>query len=283
MLDTPCTLSEESAHARLSGFCWPDGTVFCPRCRETAIYHLASGRKRCGGCGYTFHDFSGRWLNSAGLGSSHWLCFIRLFCQGRPLKEAAEALGRSYNVVYKAATVCRFAITAGSLDGAQIMGRQTGLSACLHKGKVQGLNHVQCQTPPVFGIIERRGMAFLDYLPHFTTEDILHFHRSFHLPASCHGNILVTGAYRRYSSLILCGSPDFPWYLITPEHGSRPAATPFCAFVLEQLKGYKGISPPRFPLYLKEIEFRYNHAPEKQEELLAKRLCGFVPDETDID
>ncbi|MFO7717472.1 MAG: transposase [Thermodesulfobacteriota bacterium] len=277
MSHTPRPDNDAAAHAYWQELCWPDGRVFCPRCRQSAIYNLASGRKRCPGCGYTFHDFSGRWLNSVGLGPRHWLYFLHLFCQNHPLKDAAAVLGRSYNVVYKAATVCRFAITAGSLDGKQIMGQQTGLSACLQQGKVHGLAHVHSRIPPVFGILERRGMAFLDYLPQMTTEDILHFHRNFSLPAAARGNILVTGKYRNYSSLILCGNPDFPWHLITPEPSSHPESTPFCAFVLNQLKGYKGISPPRFPLYLKEIEFRYNHSPAEQERRLAKWLCDFVP------
>jgi len=40
---------------------------------------------------------------------------------------------------------------------------------------------------------------------------------------------------------------------------------------------HHGISPKRFPLYLKELEFRYNHRHLDIFPILAKYLCDFVP------
>ena len=50
------------AHGYFRDLCWQGG-VFCPRCQSRRVYVLKEGRMRCGGCGYTFHDFSGRWIN----------------------------------------------------------------------------------------------------------------------------------------------------------------------------------------------------------------------------
>ena len=40
---------------------------------------------------------------------------------------------------------------------------------------------------------------------------------------------------------------------------------------------YHGVSPQRFPYYLKELEFRYNHRKENLFLLITKSLCNLVP------
>ncbi|NLP05694.1 DDE transposase, partial [Candidatus Fermentibacteria bacterium] len=55
--------SPASARKYLLGFCWKNHQRHCPRCRTRKLYRLADGRRRCSKCGFTFHDFSGRWIN----------------------------------------------------------------------------------------------------------------------------------------------------------------------------------------------------------------------------
>ncbi|MDO8531386.1 MAG: DDE transposase, partial [Dehalococcoidia bacterium] len=43
---------------------------------------------------------------------------------------------------------------------------------------------------------------------------------------------------------------------------------------------HHGVSPQRFPLYLKELEFRYNHRQEDIFPRLVQYLCDFVPNLT---
>jgi transposase len=52
----------------------------------------------------------------------------------------------------------------------------------------------------------------------------------------------------------------------------------FWAFARTRLRRFNGVTPRRFPLYLKELEFRYNHRGEDLFPLLADRLCALVPD-----
>jgi len=52
----------------------------------------------------------------------------------------------------------------------------------------------------------------------------------------------------------------------------------FWSFVKPRLMKYNGIRPDRFPLYLKELQFRYNHREEDIFPLLIEYLCDFVPD-----
>jgi len=40
---------------------------------------------------------------------------------------------------------------------------------------------------------------------------------------------------------------------------------------------FHGVSQPKFPFYLKEMEFRYNHRKEDLFPMLALNLCHLVP------
>lgn len=75
--------TETPARRYLLGVCWKNHQRFCPRCRCRKVYRLADGRRRCARCRYTFHDFSGRWINRGALSaasgfasssSSSWSC-----------------------------------------------------------------------------------------------------------------------------------------------------------------------------------------------------------------
>jgi transposase len=50
----------------------------------------------------------------------------------------------------------------------------------------------------------------------------------------------------------------------------------FWAFAKERLIKFHGVSKAYFPLYLKEMEFRYNHR-DNIFEILAKYICNLVP------
>lgn len=71
--------SESAARKYMLGFCWKTHQRFCPVCRQRKLYKLTDSRRRCSRCGYTFHDFSGRWLNLVDLSCGHWLRLIKLF------------------------------------------------------------------------------------------------------------------------------------------------------------------------------------------------------------
>jgi transposase len=51
----------------------------------------------------------------------------------------------------------------------------------------------------------------------------------------------------------------------------------FWSYAKERIMKYHGVSPQRFPYYLKELEFRYNHRKEDLFPLITRRLCNLVP------
>ena len=51
----------------------------------------------------------------------------------------------------------------------------------------------------------------------------------------------------------------------------------FWGYAKERLIKHHGVSPSKFPVYLKEMEFRYNHRHGDLFTLVLKALCQLVP------
>ncbi|MBU0600379.1 transposase [bacterium] len=51
----------------------------------------------------------------------------------------------------------------------------------------------------------------------------------------------------------------------------------FWAYAKERLIKFHGVSKDYFPLYLKEMEFRYNYRKDNIFEILVKYLCDLEP------
>lgn len=274
--------TDAAARRLIERQCWPGGKPVCPRCASQKAYALAEGRLRCAACRYTFHALTGRFAGLAGLTPRQWLRLLELFVAEETAHAMAAALSVAYNTAYKAATIVRLAILAGSFDGLAILrgrlGRELGFS-----GKT--LRPVPADVPlaevPVFGILERGDMAFVDYLPDMTPEDMLHFNLHFSLPLSRLGGIVYSDRYQRYQTLVTCGS-DVLTRRFVEVAGRSPAVEPrqegFWAYARERLVRYHGVTARKFPLYLKELEFRFNQKDTDILPVLLANICTFVPD-----
>ncbi|MEL7641537.1 MAG: IS1595 family transposase [Solidesulfovibrio sp.] len=274
--------TDASARRLIERQCWPCGRPVCPRCAAQKVYALAEGRVRCAVCRYTFHSLSGRFAGLAGLTPRQWLRLLELFAAKETSHAMAAALSVAYNTAYKAATIVRLAILAGSFDGLAILrgrlGRELGFS-----GKT--LRPVPADAPladvPVFGILERGDMVFVDYLPDMTPEDMLHFNLHFSLPLSRLGAIVYSDRYQSYQTLVTCGSEVLSRRFVEVA-GRIPAVEPrqegFWAYARERLVRFHGVTARKFPLYLKELEFRHNQRGSDILPILLANICAFVPD-----
>lgn len=276
--------SEAAARRYLLKFCWKDHQRFCPRCKSRKNYRLGSGRRRCAKCRYTFHDFSGRWINNCNLTAVEWLQVIRLFAKEHTARQAAKELGLSYNTTYKAMNTIRFAILAHGLDAKQLLAKDSPLDLTL-PGRMLKADRPKDAAPPVetpvFGIMDRKDWVFVDLIPGFDAETLLHFTINFQLGLVRQSNVVYTEKYQRYDTLICCvGTSPAAEYL---KGGDKPvtvdiAGGEFWKFVISRLTKFHGVTVQRFPLYLKELEFRYNSRNKDIIPILASHLCGFVPD-----
>uniref|UniRef100_I2Q0H8 ISXO2-like transposase domain-containing protein n=1 Tax=Desulfovibrio sp. U5L TaxID=596152 RepID=I2Q0H8_9BACT len=274
--------SDESARRLIERFCWPAGRPRCPRCAHEKAYVLAQGRLRCAGCRYTYHALTGRFVGLAGLSPRQWLRLLTLFAARETAHAMAAALAVAYNTAYKAATVTRLAILADSLDGLAVLGgplgRELGFAGGVLRPKPAD---APLAAVPVFGILEREGTVFVDYLPDMTPGDLLHFNLHFSLPLSRLGAIVYSDRYQRYQTLVTCGS-DLLARRFVEVAGRVPAVEPrregFWPYARERLVRFHGVTARKFPLYLKELEFRYNHRDDDILPILLEKVCAVVPD-----
>lgn len=282
-LDLKRHAKTEAASRRLiERQCWPGGQPVCPRCASKKAYVLAEGRRRCAACRYTFHALTGRFAGLAGLTPRQWLRLLELFAAEETAHAMAAALAVAYNTAYKAATIVRLAILAESLDGLAILrgrlGRELGFSGkTLHPAPADA----PLAAVPVFGILERGGMAFVDYLPDMSPEDMLHFNLHFSLPLSRLGAIVYSDRYQRYQTLVTCGAEVLSRRFVEVA-GRSPALAEdrdgFWAYARERLVRFHGVTARKFPLYLKDLEFRFNHRDDDILPILLANICSFVPD-----
>ncbi|WP_394705777.1 MULTISPECIES: transposase [Pseudodesulfovibrio] len=288
ILDAPGTADFESllhdddkAREYLLARTWPLGDPFCPRCGHRKVYSLSGERLRCASCKYTFQPFSGRWINNGALTPSEWLRLIVLFVEERSVHQMKEELGLSYNTVYKALTAIRFAILAHALDARQLISQATGLDSYLKGNRLTGgPREMRMDTIPVYGILRREELVFVDLVPGFQAETLFHFHMNFHLKLIRSGNLVYTDRYKEYDALMFCGNDSLPYEIIRrydePPHIDA-VRDEFWEYAQVRIKKFRGISCQRFPLYMKELEFRFNNRDKSLPEILAAYLCALVP------
>ncbi|MGE4553817.1 MAG: transposase, partial [Desulfovibrionaceae bacterium] len=236
---------QADAMAFLRPWLWPGGERRCPRCGDDTIYDLSAGRLRCAQCRYTFTELSGRWINSGGLDAADWVFLCRLFVLGRSAHQAAQIMGLSYNAAFRAITAMRFAILAGGIDAAHLFGPETELRQYVRNKRIRAMPRTaQLRVSPVFGIIERGGWVFADLIPGYQRETLYHLHLSFHLPLGRAGNIVYTGRYRQYQTLVSCTDGPGGWGLSHPPRQPEVDVdpSPFWAYALERLKLFKGVT-----------------------------------------
>lgn len=267
--------ADEAARLQMQRRCWEDGQHFCLRCNSREVYTLGSGRNRCKRCRYTFSEFTGRWLSECRLSCDDWVTLVRLFEEEHPLARMAKRLGHAYATTYHGVTVLRACILAHSDAGSALL--DGGLkklrrvwSHRSHEALRVG-NHA-----PVFGIREANGTVSVPVLPDVDPEFVL----SLPVKKVRRGNLVYTGQVTIYDSLVFsipkklecrqetrfCRSPVY-----------IDGTSRFWAYAAQRLATHYGVSPAHFPLYLKELEFRYKHRRQALEPILLRYLCDFLP------
>ncbi len=269
--------SESAARRWLLGFCWKNHHRFCPRCGTRKLYRLADGRRRCSSCRYTFHDFSGRWINRGSLSAQQWVRLLKLFELEVSTRKIATQLGVSYRTAYKAVTTTRLAILSRVKDGQALLRGEIELDEAYFGGKRKGKRgRGAAGKVPVFGILERQGRVVVEVVPNVTAATLL----DLTVKKVRRGSIVYTDRYQAYDSLMFCGyrhlKVDKTKYFAKGRVYIN-GLEGFWSFAKERLMKHHGISPARFPLYLKELEFRYNHRRDDLFVLTAESLCSLVP------
>ena len=269
--------SESKAKKYLSKKCLKNGHRFCPRCDNRKLYKLSSGKRRCARCKYSFHDFSGRWINHGRLSCTQWLSLIKLFELELSVRKMAEQMNLAYNTVYHAVRKIRCSILAHAFDAKQLMNGEIELDECYFGGRRKGnRGRGASGKVPVFGILERHGKVLVSVVPNVTAQTLI----SLTVKTVRRGSIVYTDKFRSYDSLMFCG-----YRHLKIDHDKRFTSGKvyinglegFWSWAKERLIKHHGVSKENFPLYLKELEFRYNHRHTDTFEIISDYLCDLVP------
>ena len=269
--------NEKAAKNYLSKKCLKNGHRFCPRCNQRKFYKLSNGKRRCSKCKFTFHDFSCRWINHGRLTSVQWLSLIKLFELELSVRKMAEQMNLSYNTVYKAVQTIRYSILSHSDDAHDVLGGEIELDESYFGGRRKGnRGRGAAGKIPVFGILERNGQVRVSVVPNVSANTLINLT----IKTVRRGSIVYTDKFRSYNSLMFCG-----YRHLKVDHNKRFASGKVCinglegfwSWAKERLLKHHGVSPKNFPLYLKELEFRYNYRHTDIFENVVEYLCDLVP------
>ena len=267
--------TENSAFRYLKKLCRKNTHKICTRCNSRKISKLYDGRYRCRRCKYSFRDFTGRWLSFTKLSAKQWLWLMKLFSLEISTRKIAKELELNYQTTLNAIDVVRKSIIAHGkehvasgnveLDEAYFGGKRKGNRGRGAGGKV-----------PVFGILERNGKVSVNIVPDVSGETLL----SLTVKKVKRGSIVYTDKWKSYDALMFCGYKH-----LKLDHDRRfsrgkvhiNGMEGFWSYAKERLAKHHGVSPKKFPLYIKEQEFRYNNKDKDIFEILLNYVTDLVP------
>jgi transposase len=270
--------SETKAYRYLSKKCLKNGHRICPRCNCRKRYKLGDGRYRCSCCKYSFREFSSRWIKHGRLSCIQWLSIIKLFELEVSVHKMARQMKMSYKAVYGAVSTIRMSILSHAEDAGTLLGGEIELDEAYFGGRRKGnRGRGAAGKVPVFGILERDGLVHVNVVPNVTAETLL----GLTIKKVRRGSVVYTDKFRSYDSLMFCGyrhlKVDHDRYFSSGKvyiNGMEG----FWSWAKERFIKHHGVSKEYFPLYLKELEFRYNNRNSDIFDLIANYLCDLVPE-----
>lgn len=268
--------TENRARLYLRKKCWKNGRIFCTRCRSAKIYRIAGKKYRCKRCHYTFHDFTGRWINKLKVSYKTWLWLIKLFELEVSAHQARRQMHLSYPTTLKAYDLIRYAIVSSAQDSETLLAGVIEMDESYFGGKRKGKRgRGAAAKVPVFGILERKGVVQVEAVPDVSAKSLLEKT----IKKVRRGSIVYTDKFRSYDALMFCG-----YRHLRVDHGKQFSTGKvyinglegFWSYAKQRLAKFHGVSKEKFPLYLKEMEFRYNFRKHDLFDLLAQKLCNIV-------
>jgi len=256
---------------------YKNGRVFCHACSGRRVYRLAEGRYRCKRCRLTFGLFTGTFLALCRVEITQWLWLVKLFELEVTARQAAIQTGLSYPTALRAFTVIRRAILAA--DQPALLRREVEADESYFGGRRKGKRgRGAAGKTPVFGVLERKGRVSVTVVPDVKAKTLV----GGTLKMVKRGSLIYTDKFGGYDTLVFCG-----YRRLKVDHGKRfsrgkvhiNGLEGFWSFAKGKLAKHHGVSPQKFPLYLFEMQFRYNHRDKDLFNLLLDAIVKPVPED----
>ena len=128
----------------------------------------------------------------------------------------------------------------------------------------------------VFGLLERDGRVYTKVVEHVSAEELMK-----HIKAKTRkGSVYYTDAFRGYRSLKRYGkhhTVNHAKSLVDKKTKNHiNGIEGFWSYAKHILYNYRGVSKYHFPMYLKEIEYRFNHRGENLFKQFIKIYFGYI-------
>ena len=185
-------------------------------------------------------------------------------------------MGLAHNTVYQAVRTIRCSILAHADDAQELMAGEVELDECYFGGRRKGKRSCGAAGKvPVFGILARNGKVQVTVVPNVTAQTLIRLT----VKTVRRGSIVYTDKFQSYDSLMFCG-----YRHLKIDHSKRFSSGKvyinglegFWSWAKERLIKHHGVSKEMFPLYLKELEFRYNHRDSDLFDIVTDYLCDLV-------
>jgi len=178
------------------------------------------------------------------------------------VRRAAKEAKVNYKTAYRVFELIRRGILASDSEIETLLKGEVELDESYFGGRRKGKRgRGAANKIPVFGILERNGIVKVTVVSDVTADTLIGITEK----TVRRGSIVYTDKYKSYDSLMFCG-----YRHLQVDHSVRFGSGKvyinglegFWSFAQKRLAKFNGVSHSKFPLYLKEMEWRYNHRRE---------------------
>lgn len=243
----------------------------CPYCKGERVGKIRRGLYKCYHCQKEWSRRRGSRLEDSRVPLQKVLLAIKLFELETSVRKASQQLELAYNTTYGLYDLIRQIIIPLTMEKKRFKG-EIEVDESYFGGRRKGnRGRGAANKIPVFGILERGGKVRVDVVEDVKGDTLL----GLTLKKVKRGSLIYTDKFRSYDGLVSYG---FRHERI--DHGQKFAngkvyingIEGFWSFAKERLLKYHGIDPGKFPLYLKELEVRYNYRNDDLFDVVIRQL-----------
>jgi len=249
--------------------------ITCKFCKSKQIYIMKSRNQlRCKICKKDFKPFTNSKFPLVKISYSKWLALIKLFELSLSAKTASKQMQLDYKTTLKAFDTLRFSILEEQAKSDRVLKGEIEADEAYFGGKRKGNRGRGARNKTiVFGILERNGKVSVQIVKNVKAKTLL----AGTIRKVKKGSIVYTDKWLGYDSLIFNGykhlSVDHKKTFVKDDVYIN-GIEGFWSFAKENMAKYHGVSPSKFLLYIKEMEWRYNNRNNDLFDLLLKYMLG---------
>ena len=205
------------------------------------------------------------------------IAIVQGFYQQQPAYRLSHDLGADYQSITRVYQRLREAIYhVTELEGKKLKS-EIEMDEAYFGGKRKGKRGRGARGKSiVFGLLERDGRVYTRVVEHVSKEELMAVIKK----KTRKGSVYYTDTFRSYNSLKRLGKHHRVSHSKTlvdkKTKNHINGIEGFWSFTKHILYNYRGVSKYHFPMYLKEVEYRFNHRNENLFKLFLDTYFGYV-------